>query len=34
VLIETKGTIAEAKALLEATGGHVSQAVKLNDSQH
>lgn len=34
VLIETKGTIAEAKSLLEATGGHVSQAVKLNDSQH
>ncbi|KRO03849.1 N-acetylmuramic acid-6-phosphate etherase [Levilactobacillus paucivorans] len=32
VLIETKGTIAEAKALLGATNGHVSQAVKLNDS--
>ncbi|MBU7538693.1 N-acetylmuramic acid 6-phosphate etherase [Levilactobacillus brevis] len=34
VLIETKGTIAEAKALLAATNGHVSQAVKLNDRQH
>jgi len=34
VLIETKGTIAEAKALLAATNGHVSQAVKLNDKQH
>ncbi|MFC6206124.1 N-acetylmuramic acid 6-phosphate etherase [Levilactobacillus tongjiangensis] len=33
VLIETKGTIAEAKSLLAATGGHVSQAVKLNDDQ-
>ncbi|MCH5465437.1 N-acetylmuramic acid 6-phosphate etherase [Levilactobacillus tujiorum] len=31
VLIETKGTIAEAKKLLDATGGHVSQAVKLSD---
>lgn len=35
VLIETKGTIAEAKKLLNATGGHVSQAVKLSDDvQH
>lgn len=33
VLIETKGTIAEAKSLLATTGGHVSQAVKLNDDQ-
>ncbi|WP_258115345.1 N-acetylmuramic acid 6-phosphate etherase [Levilactobacillus yiduensis] len=33
VLIETKGTIAEAKALLAATGGHVSQAVKLSDTK-
>ncbi|WP_061775892.1 N-acetylmuramic acid 6-phosphate etherase [Levilactobacillus senmaizukei] len=34
VLIETKGTIAEAKELLAATNGHVSQAVKLSDSRH
>ncbi|WP_407885914.1 N-acetylmuramic acid 6-phosphate etherase [Levilactobacillus sp. N40-8-2] len=34
VLIETKGTIAEAKKLLDATGGHVSQAVKLSDDVH
>lgn len=34
VLIETKGTIAEAKELLAATDGHVSQAVKLSDNRH
>lgn len=34
VLIETKGTIAEAKELLAATNGHVSQAVKLSDDRH
>lgn len=30
LLIETKGTIAEAKALLKQAGGHVSDAVKLS----
>ncbi|GEO66168.1 N-acetylmuramic acid 6-phosphate etherase [Levilactobacillus spicheri] len=34
VLIETKGTIAEAKELLATTNGHVSQAVKLSDDRH
>lgn len=33
VLIETKGTIAEAKELLATTNGHVSQAVKLSDDR-
>ncbi len=30
LLIETKGTIAEAKKLLAQSGGHVSDAVKLS----